>query len=197
MKFKFLIATLVSLVLSVSCLVNVANAGLISVDDWHLTTDNNGGLRQLAQSQFSDIYLAVSKDTTFNSIDTYEIMAGYRQMTTAEAVTRFLGNGAFGTLPIFSYYNQAGWSGYTWEGKNRYQFIYSDTVTTGHYKHAGNYESHNNTGSFNINTTNFAGFVLIKDDSLLNPTDVPEPSTLAIFALGLMGLASRRFKKQS
>ena len=26
--------------------------------------------------------------------------------------------------------------------------------------------------------------------------DVPEPSTLAIFALGIMGLASRRFKKQ-
>jgi len=28
------------------------------------------------------------------------------------------------------------------------------------------------------------------------PTDVPEPSTLAIFALGIMGLASRRYKKQ-
>ncbi|GLX84192.1 hypothetical protein tloyanaT_04440 [Thalassotalea loyana] len=28
-------------------------------------------------------------------------------------------------------------------------------------------------------------------------TDVPEPSTLAIFALGLMGLASRKFKKQA
>lgn len=28
-------------------------------------------------------------------------------------------------------------------------------------------------------------------------TDVPEPSTLAIFALGMIGLASRRFKKQS
>jgi hypothetical protein len=27
-------------------------------------------------------------------------------------------------------------------------------------------------------------------------TDVPEPTTLAIFALGIMGLASRRFKKQ-
>ncbi|MGY0603694.1 MAG: PEP-CTERM sorting domain-containing protein [Paraglaciecola chathamensis] len=26
---------------------------------------------------------------------------------------------------------------------------------------------------------------------------VPEPSTLAIFGLALMGLASRRFKKQS
>jgi len=28
-------------------------------------------------------------------------------------------------------------------------------------------------------------------------TEVPEPSTLAIFALGMIGLASRRFKKQS
>jgi hypothetical protein len=28
-------------------------------------------------------------------------------------------------------------------------------------------------------------------------TDVPEPSTLAIFALGMIGLASRRFKKKS
>jgi hypothetical protein len=28
-------------------------------------------------------------------------------------------------------------------------------------------------------------------------SEVPEPSTLAIFALGLMGLASRRFKKKS
>ncbi len=30
-----------------------------------------------------------------------------------------------------------------------------------------------------------------------NKVDVPEPSTLAIFALGMIGLASRRFKKQS
>jgi len=29
------------------------------------------------------------------------------------------------------------------------------------------------------------------------PTDVPEPSTLAIFALGIMGLASRKFKKNT
>jgi len=31
----------------------------------------------------------------------------------------------------------------------------------------------------------------------LDPEAVPEPSTLAIFALGMIGLASRRFKKQS
>lgn len=29
-----------------------------------------------------------------------------------------------------------------------------------------------------------------------NSTNVPEPTTLAIFALGIIGLASRRFKKQ-
>jgi hypothetical protein len=32
---------------------------------------------------------------------------------------------------------------------------------------------------------------------LYRTVDVPEPSTLAIFALGMIGLASRRFKKQS
>ena len=31
----------------------------------------------------------------------------------------------------------------------------------------------------------------------MSSTSVPEPSTLAIFALGMIGLASRRFKKQS
>lgn len=34
------------------------------------------------------------------------------------------------------------------------------------------------------------------DNSILRTTDVPEPSTLAIFALGIMGLASRKFKQQ-
>ena len=32
---------------------------------------------------------------------------------------------------------------------------------------------------------------------LIKAADVPEPSTLAIFALGMIGLASRRFKKKS
>jgi hypothetical protein len=37
----------------------------------------------------------------------------------------------------------------------------------------------------------------IGDASTKAYLDVPEPSTLAIFALGMIGLASRRFKKQS
>ncbi|MCJ8318427.1 MAG: PEP-CTERM sorting domain-containing protein [Colwellia sp.] len=35
------------------------------------------------------------------------------------------------------------------------------------------------------------------DNIVVNAESVPEPSTLAIFALGMIGLASRRFNKQS
>jgi len=49
----------------------------------------------------------------------------------------------------------------------------------------GNYETKNE----------IMGIALVRETSL--PTDVPAPSSLAIFALGMMGLASRRFKKQS
>ena len=41
-----------------------------------------------------------------------------------------------------------------------------------------------------------AGVALVRGASN-EKTEVPEPTTLAIFALGMMGLASRRFKKQS
>ena len=47
--------------------------------------------------------------------------------------------------------------------------------------------------SWNKETVNSrAGHWLVRE-----ATSVPEPSTLAIFALGMIGLASRRFKKQS
>lgn len=41
------------------------------------------------------------------------------------------------------------------------------------------------------------GLALAIDDLQFNAQEVPEPHTLAIFALGLMGLASRKFKKQA
>jgi len=65
------------------------------------------------------------------------------------------------------------------------------------------------TGSYNASRT-FGGSItktsdrIARDSSyhvwgvaLVRTTSVPEPSTLAIFALGVIGLASRRFKKQS
>jgi hypothetical protein len=43
----------------------------------------------------------------------------------------------------------------------------------------------------------FGEYTLTVSEGPVLVSEVPEPSTLAIFALGLMGLASRRFKKQS
>ena len=55
-------------------------------------------------------------------------------------------------------------------------------------------------GSVNIlGSTSFTQFQLLELETFTfaPAIDVPEPSTLAIFALGMIGLASRRFKKQS
>ncbi len=42
----------------------------------------------------------------------------------------------------------------------------------------------------------FDNFSFGDKDAVDDAKDIPEPSTLAIFALGIMGLVSRRFKKQ-
>ena len=49
-------------------------------------------------------------------------------------------------------------------------------------------------GVNSIHSRNLSGFSSFDN---LNVSKVPEPSTLTIFALGMIGLASRRFKKQS
>jgi hypothetical protein len=51
------------------------------------------------------------------------------------------------------------------------------------------------SGSLSQSVSQLGGFSLVIGKSGF--TAVPEPSTLAIFALGMIGLASRRFKKQS
>lgn len=53
------------------------------------------------------------------------------------------------------------------------------------------------TNNIPVSFTGPSGFGLDAVSFNVTTTDVPEPSTLAIFALGIMGLASRRFKKQS
>jgi hypothetical protein len=53
------------------------------------------------------------------------------------------------------------------------------------YGRGTNYDTHKNRQNANWSTM------------LVKAANVPEPSTLAIFALGMMGLASRRFKKKS
>jgi len=59
-----------------------------------------------------------------------------------------------------------------------------------------NFYNHRNFDSYSDSTSLVYSTMLIKNDTLGNATTVPEPSTMAIFALGMIGLASRKFKKQ-
>lgn len=203
MKNKFLKSFVVSFALAVS---GIANAGLIAVDAWHDTSDGYQGLKK---SNFSDdIFYAVSLTGTFNNLDTYEMIDGYRWATETDYLDAWANrdqvNGEFLTDSTpHPYYNQGGWNGYIWNGIARYAFLFSDSLSTGRSTHAGTIEGYtanwanHYTQSYTPNdplVSNWAGFVLIKDASQ-NSESVPEPSTLAIFALGLMGLASRKFKK--
>jgi hypothetical protein len=73
-------------------------------------------------------------------------------------------------------------------------FLGSSTI--GSSARSNYYQGYTNGQLFVQSTSNgtFKGYDLFAD----GPTNsVPEPSTLAIFALGMIGLASRRFKKQS
>jgi hypothetical protein len=91
-----------------------------------------------------------------------------------------LSNSVGSLLGNFNFTEATGLNSYTGEMFNSAftgRYVRFDIITN----HGGDY--------------NFAGLSEIRFDGTL--AVVPEPSTLAIFALGLMGLASRRFKKQS
>lgn len=193
MKFNFLKAAFAGVIFSVS---GFANAGLIDIDDWHLTTDSLGGLRQAELSE--DVFFAVSKSNVYDPNSTYEMLTGYHWASSEEYMS-LIGESGGST---HAYYNKGGWSGYSWEGAARYQFMFTDTAVTNRIQHAGNYETARHVRDITSYHTSygnnyFAGLVLVKDPVLQSAlgTAIPEPTSLAIFALGLMGLASRRFKK--
>ena len=73
-----------------------------------------------------------------------------------------------------------------------YTSTYGSTVSTNNYQYGQQAYTEVHT-SYNTDFKNATwGVALVRD-----VTSVPEPSTLAVFALGLMGLASRKFKKQA
>jgi len=195
MKSKYLTIAFTSLLVLSTCLTNIANAGLITVDEWHDTSDGYNGLKQ---STFSDdIFYAVSRTGVFNNTENYEMISGFRMATRSEYLAEYAANGP-GAGHV--YHGTGGWSGYVWNGITRHQFLFSDSVETGLTTHAGTSDGIVALWGSAYNTqytpldplvSNWAGFVLVKTQ------EVPEPSTLAIFALGVIGLASRRRKKQS
>ncbi|GLX79477.1 hypothetical protein tinsulaeT_28170 [Thalassotalea insulae] len=210
MKFIFLKTALVGLFLTVS---NLANAGLITVwtNESDFLTDN----LSLTMESFESAsglelplvagQITVSTDNTsygsFNGISSLFPTDGVSEVrygaddgdsiffSFADAINVFgINISDFGTTegsPVLTFFDNSGntlqvLSGTQNTGLNFFGFKSDTLFTQVQFKYTG---------------ANGDGIYF--DEAYFNSVNVPEPSTLAIFALGVIGLSSRRFKKQS
>ncbi len=243
MKFRSLNAAVAGLVLSASCLVNVASAGII----WDFEGGTLGD--QTGSNSFSIV------DTNGTAFDyftdgTLSNPVRYDAINDQGSITNTPGGGANDWLIRSDWARNTNGS-HTKYGDAPKGTLRSDIFTMGANSSItfdiGGTGFHNLNGLFlidaltnsvlfdstsfgygylrtgNMNTSSLAagtnvyfeirdhdsggwGHVTVDNIVVTNGilgstpaaiTSVPEPSTLAIFALGIFGLASRRFKKQS
>ncbi|GAA6170633.1 hypothetical protein NBRC116592_03030 [Colwellia sp. KU-HH00111] len=206
MKNKFI--HFAFLVLTSSCLVNVAKATLISdltEVDWQVAGDNLLTLDGSTGLEWLDI-----THTAGNSIVDTESEGFFGEFRWA---TQLEIEGLFDAVLIGDGYRYSTNATIT---SNAIRFqelfgvidLYTQGVSRGSVNPAGNYglgyvRLRDGVAAVNdplVNccwseTNNFhrLGSWLVRSQTASNT--VPEPSTLAIFALGVIGLASRRFKK--
>lgn len=172
MKFTFIKSAL----LSISMLAtSFANAGLIQ---------SGTGVDIPAYTvSYQTFVLAADADITLD-------ITIFGNDNNTDTINFFLFDGTFGNLG--SIFDQNSPTTYT-------DYIPSLTstvsLTQGAYTYAfgSNYLSEDEARSGSASTPYQSGVTY--DYSITSSTDIPEPSTLAIFALGLLGLASRRVKK--
>ena len=206
MKFKLLKTVFLGVILSVSWFGNIANAGIIFQDDFE--NGFSSDWLTTGTSLIIDDPLETDKALTFPFTT-----SGYNASISLTGLS-------FGDYTFsFDYLGTCGgqdcggsirteidnaYKGYIGSHTGHNGYLSNLLMDTGGW---GDYEDtfigvssslffsfQDWTGAARGNTPRDAFFDNIV---ITNVTDVPEPTTLAIFALGLMGLASRRFKKQS
>ncbi|MFT6735239.1 MAG: hypothetical protein ACJAS9_003444 [Polaribacter sp.] len=237
MKFKFISATIVGLILAVTFLPNVANAGLIKSYDFNgdLTDTLGNGVDLLGLGgsiSGGQYHFGAAQGLIMNSAlastTSYAFEVGFSASSWRSGWNSLVNFSDNGTSDRALYYN-----GYQGQGVGVYDYN-SSTYASGSLLQNTPYVLGfvNNNGSYTISingtsvtsydtngytspsalntlrffkdngSENFAGsvdFIRIHSDasSFGQVATVPEPSTLAIFALGMIGLVSRRFKKQA
>ncbi|MCI2286210.1 PEP-CTERM sorting domain-containing protein [Colwellia sp. MSW7] len=156
--------------------------------DFGPITDNPALAEDIAQALLAQLFISGSSDNgvDLGSFDTLQSnIRGCSSISTCLFLlpTKLGFPDGFGreiTLAGISLFNAQA------EGSDQfiqYQAILSSNTTT------------QATASFDTSTRSNLAYVMVSHSNINIP--VPEPSTLAIFALGMIGLASRRFKKQS
>jgi len=206
MKLKFLKATFLSLIFTASSFVH---AGIIVFDDRNAFESY---LSSYQVDDFEDFVTGVKTNPLVRNdftIDgsTYQAHATYPYSDSLAHTkdTGYLWNYAVNSDTTITFEN-----GFNAIGFDFTQIHYANTSQVLNVMHEGvTYTSNalannwkffgliNTTGnianvSFNHNPTYMGMDNVITG---VHSTDIPEPSTLAIFALGMIGLASRRFKK--
>jgi hypothetical protein len=198
MKFKFLKTACAGLILSVSAF---SNAGLITFNG----TASDGGYTSLPGSYTeagftltnnsgSNYFIDNDYATNLNSWD--DDVLEFNSLTSSQATLTADGNINFDFSSAFlgSFGSAAS---LTFEGFFAGGGSITQTLSLGLNTRAlFNFTGFNNLSSLVISAPTDGDYALM-DDLTVSASSVPEPSTLAIFALGIIGLASRRFKKQS
>jgi hypothetical protein len=215
MNIKTIKAAMAGLVLSVS---GFANAGIIPVgvqeDVAYTDVINTWGWDLLYRGNYSEDNVSFS--SLFNGHDDYIMLGAIQdgsntiELLAAVLWTDFMTHTAKNVTNVANgaqWYNNAGSFGYAGLGDAINQG--SADVTNGTNDHH-RLSWHGQQGGYgNIANTMRLGYRAGATQGLnnstawdrviftANATNVPEPSTLAILALGIMGLASRRFKKKA
>lgn len=182
-----------------------SSAALVTVDEWHETGDDFGGLKQSSFSQ--DIFFAVGDQNYFDISNSYQMMSGYR-IASFEEYEQILSEVVSKSPEKSSYHNKAGWDGYVFNGQYRYAFTFLNYDVGSEFIHAGGVDynlRYKIASEYQLNN-NWAGFVLIKDESsdggiysfqgdqLSLVSSVPTPFMLSVFTLAILGVSSRKIK---
>lgn len=207
LKLNYLIKSSVGLLFSVTCLINTAYADLI-VD----TGSNAQGITWTWNSSqnFSGLF-TTTQDWNINSIEAF--VSNHNGVTgdINVAIWSSAGNTplailfeATGSIELGA---EADWYGVTGLSELLAAGTYWVSATPGvgvagaHYGGAPNpldaYNQRETDGDWQWDFNNPGDHLEIGFRIGATATSVPEPSSIALLALGMIGLASRRFKKQS
>lgn len=230
-NFKSFNKVLIGSVLSLSCLVNSANAGLITIgaltsnddDSTSVISDTLNNLDWLRWDELADLTYA---ETLFQT----SVVGDYSDWTIAGAneanlfldalfnsrhdcatnTTELVTCGDSGNFTSAQYTRLLGDSSTRGASSVDAAWFYDDVITDAkagflNLKSGTSNEKFNTFGATIADTDSYStlgpssaesiGWLMFRTSTA--PASVPEPSTLAVFAIGLMGLVARRFKRQS
>ncbi|AZQ83630.1 PEP-CTERM sorting domain-containing protein [Colwellia sp. Arc7-635] len=225
MKFKFLNKALTGLVFSAGCLVSVANAGIIYSNDFEsgstaaqFTVSNSVVTAPNGESYIGPLNKGETPTLSLDNLATHSSITidfdiyGLRSLdgTTNQDYFQFFIDGSSQFIDFYGHSNgqivgpttgqlvshesTAFGHGYFYGGASTYHY----SITYTHVASSINFGFKASTDqSWSDEAFGLDNVVVSDNRTLSAATSVPEPSTLAIFALAIMGFASRKFKKQS